>query len=182
MLFEDAGTTPGPRPFASEVRDLVKAGRRQCGRCAPAGKRLGQGRARLGRPVRRAIALDATSMRIVCRMGRRKRPALAPWLFGPPGVCDACGCPCGTMDQAGIVCYACNAGVFMPRGFWQFASCPACAGTDAFCLSCGGRNWVATPREDIDVGELEAYWQKVIRREHQNGPSLPEPIAKLGRS
>ncbi|APO97683.1 hypothetical protein BI317_24320 (plasmid) [Xanthomonas hortorum pv. gardneri] len=85
------------------------------------------------------------------------------------------------MDQAGIVCYYCFAGVYMPRGFWQFSPCPACKGTDPFCTCCGGRNCIATPREDIDVGELEQYWQKIIKRALKNGKSLPRPIAALQR-
>ncbi|MGD6497627.1 hypothetical protein VWR49_22640, partial [Xanthomonas citri pv. citri] len=114
---------------------------------------------------------------IVCQMGMRKRPRLDPWQFGPPGVCDACGGACGTMDQAGIVCYNCLAGVFMPRGFWQFSPCPSCRGTDSFCSCCGGRNWIATPREDIDVDELARDWQTAIKRALSDEPSLPAPIA-----
>lgn len=101
-----------------------------------------------------AFASAATLMCIVWCMGQRKRPALAPWHFGPPGICDACGCPCGTMDQAGIVCYACKAGVFMPRGFWQFAPCPACKGTDSFCTCCEGRNCIATPAKTSTLMSL----------------------------
>ncbi|RNK76336.1 hypothetical protein C9388_15990 [Xanthomonas vasicola pv. vasculorum] len=81
------------------------------------------------------------------------------------------------MDQAGIVCYGCFAGVFMPRGFWQFPPCPACKGTDTFCTCCGGRNCIATPREDIDIDELARYWQTVIKRALRDGTSLPAPIA-----
>ncbi|MGX2089837.1 hypothetical protein [Xanthomonas axonopodis] len=35
--------------------------------------------------------------------------------------------------------------------------------------------------EDIDVGELEQYWQKIIKRALKNGKSLPRPIAALQR-
>ncbi|CAD0362710.1 MULTISPECIES: hypothetical protein [Xanthomonas] len=114
-------------------------------------------------------------------MGNRKRPRLDPWLFGPPGVCDACGGPCGTMDQAGIVCYFCFAGVFMQRSFWQFARCPSCKGTDIFCVDCCGRAYVSTPREDIDVDELRQYWASVVARHSEFGEDLPAPIAVLKR-
>ncbi|WP_241485624.1 hypothetical protein, partial [Xanthomonas euvesicatoria] len=103
------------------------------------------------------------------------------WHFGPPGICDACGSRCGTMDQAGIVCYVCKAGVFMPRGFWQFSPCPACKGADSFCTCCEGRSCIATPREDIDVDELERFWQIVIKRALEDGTSLPAPVAALQR-
>lgn len=85
------------------------------------------------------------------------------------------------MDQAGIVCYDCFAGVYMPRGFWQFAPCPACKGADAFCTCCEGRNCIATPREDINVDELERFWQTVIERALEYGAVLPGPIAAFKR-
>ncbi|MGD6669400.1 hypothetical protein VWZ37_23055, partial [Xanthomonas citri pv. citri] len=100
---------------------------------------------------------------------------------GPPGVCDACGSPCGTMDQAGIVCYVCSAGVFIQRGFWQFARCPNCKGVDPFCTDCGGRAYVATPREDIDMRELEGAWAAAVARHSAFGEELPAPIADLKR-
>lgn len=114
-------------------------------------------------------------------MGNRKRPRLDPWQFGQPGVCDACGSPCGTMDQAGIVCYVCLAGVFIQRGFWQFARCPNCEGADPFCTDCGGRAYVATPREDIDMSELESAWAAAVARHSAFGEELPAPIADLKR-
>ncbi|SOO00334.1 conserved hypothetical protein [Xanthomonas citri pv. fuscans] len=127
------------------------------------------------------FACCATPAWVLWRMGQRKRPRLDPWLFGPPGVCDACGSRCGTMDQAGIVCYACKAGVFMPRGFWQFSPCPACKGTDSFCTCCEGRNCIATPREDIDMRELEGAWAAAVARYSAFGEELPAPIADLKR-
>jgi len=61
----------------------------------------------------------------------------------PPGACDACGRACCTLDQVGIRCYHCRAGVFMSRRWWIFSR-----DQDS--------RWVATPREDIDPVELEA--------------------------
>ncbi|APO97863.1 hypothetical protein E2P69_21305 [Xanthomonas perforans] len=83
------------------------------------------------------------------------------------------------MDQAGIVCWSCKSGVFMPRGFWQFACCPGCLGSDVFCEFCMGRAYVATPRDDLDVAELGRYWDAVIVRAGQYGEPLPGPIEKL---
>lgn len=66
-------------------------------------------------------------------------------LFGYPGLCDACGKYCCTLDQVGIVCYHCFAGVFMHRKWWvQWRV---------------GDDIVGTPREDIDLDELAAEWR-----------------------
>ncbi|MDC8640818.1 hypothetical protein NY667_24350, partial [Xanthomonas hortorum pv. hederae] len=81
------------------------------------------------------------------------------------------------MDQAGIVCYFCFAGVFMHRSFWQFARCPSCKGGDVFCTDCGGRAYVSTPREDIDVDQLRQCWASVVARHSEFGEDLPAPIA-----
>ncbi|CAD7741604.1 hypothetical protein LMG31886_45250 (plasmid) [Xanthomonas hydrangeae] len=83
------------------------------------------------------------------------------------------------MDQAGIVCYFCFAGVFMHRSFWQFARCPSCKGGDVFCTDCGGRAYVSTPREDIDVEELWQWWASVLARHSEFGEDLPEPVMAL---
>jgi hypothetical protein len=69
-------------------------------------------------------------------MGRKIEPE-------PAGACDACARTCCTLDQVGIPCYYCHAGVFMGRQWWRFARD-------------GMGRWLATPREDIDPGELEA--------------------------
>lgn len=86
------------------------------------------------------------------------------------------------MDQAGIVCYTCNAGVFMHRSFWNFAPCPGCKGRDPFCGYCHGRNVVATPREDIDAAELQAYRAWVVLRHQKFEHDLPAPVASFGTS
>ncbi|APO88714.1 hypothetical protein BJD11_00635 (plasmid) [Xanthomonas euvesicatoria] len=83
------------------------------------------------------------------------------------------------MDQAGIVCYFCFAGVFMHRSFWQFARCPSCKGTDFFCVDCCGRAYVSTPRDDIDVDELRRCWESVVARHTATGEDLPAPVAVL---
>ncbi|SOO14196.1 conserved hypothetical protein [Xanthomonas citri pv. fuscans] len=70
----------------------------------------------------------------------------------------------------------------MPRGFWQFWPCPSCKGSDPFCTCCSGRNCIATPREDIDVAELERYWQKLTERALRDNTTLPGPIATLRQS
>ncbi|MFS8456463.1 hypothetical protein EIQ18_00610 [Xanthomonas campestris pv. campestris] len=112
-------------------------------------------------------------------MGSRTRPALAPWLFGPPGICDACGCRCGTLDQVGIACYICGAGVFMHRCFWVFAPCPACNGRRIPCDICRGMGCVATPCADINAAELRDAWQRSINRYTSAGAPLPDAIAQL---
>lgn len=66
----------------------------------------------------------------------------------PPGACDACGKPCITLDQVGIRCFHCHAGVFMSRQWFTFWR-------DDF-----GR-WIATPREDLDVVKMEADRERV---------------------
>jgi hypothetical protein len=63
--------------------------------------------------------------------------------MGPPGVCDACGRGCCSLDQVGGECYHCHAGVFMGRRWWVYTR-----GLDGA--------WIATPRDDIDPAELEA--------------------------
>lgn len=83
------------------------------------------------------------------------------------------------MDQAGIVCYFCFAGVFMHRSFWQFARCPSCKGGDVFCTDCGGRAYVSTPRDDIDMGELERSWALAVARYSETGEAVPAPVAAL---
>lgn len=48
-----------------------------------------------------------------------------------------------------------------------------------FCTDCGGRAYISTPREDIDVGELGRAWALAIARYSDSSDSLPGPIAAL---
>lgn len=38
----------------------------------------------------------------------------------PPGICDACGKPCGELHQVGIRCYHCFEGAFVPAALFYF--------------------------------------------------------------
>jgi len=70
--------------------------------------------------------------------------------MGPPGACDACGRVCITLDQVGVRCYHCHAGVFMARAWWTFWRVED--------------RWIGTPREDIDLAELEVERARMGRR------------------
>lgn len=67
----------------------------------------------------------------------------------PAGACDACGRACCSLDQVGIPCFHCHAGVFMGRRWWTFAR------------GRGGQ-WLATPRDDIDPAELGVERARMI--------------------
>lgn len=72
-------------------------------------------------------------------------------LFGPAGVCDACGRFCCTLCQAGgpgepgIRCYHCHQGHFRHRSEWAFSNCPECGGGG--CRACNFTGIAATRRE-----------------------------------
>jgi hypothetical protein len=53
--------------------------------------------------------------------------------------------------EVGIPCYHCHAGIFMSARWWRFWR-----GQD-------GR-WLATPRENIDVAELEVERARIAKR------------------
>lgn len=78
---------------------------------------------------------------------------LDPLVLGPPGVCDACGRYCCTLDQVGIPCYHCETGIFVHRMFWTFDNCAFCAG-DTTCIACHGSGIMAAPREDLDLRDV----------------------------
>jgi hypothetical protein len=62
--------------------------------------------------------------------------------FGPPGVCDACGKPCCTMNQVGIPCYHCKVGTFMHRSLWRYTYING--------------DLIATPRDDVSERDVRA--------------------------
>lgn len=103
---------------------------------------------------------------------------LNPLVLGPPGVCDACGRHCCTLDQVGIACYHCERGVFVHRRFWAFSECPFCAGSgNPTCLACRGSGIVAAPDESLDPLALAAEWREAIGR--YQAKALPAAIASL---
>lgn len=112
----------------------------------------------------------------------RARASLSKLTFGPPGICDACGKRCITMDQVGIVCYHCFQGVFMHRSWWIYSSCPAC-GLIAWCDCevCRGTGVVATPREDIRPEDLRAAWRALPERYLPFAHIEPVPAVILER-
>jgi hypothetical protein len=96
---------------------------------------------------------------------RRMSRFLDPLVLGPPGVCDACGRYCCTLDQVGIPCYHCERGVFMHRTFWTFSACPFCSGAgNTGCLACQGSCIVATPDEAFDPLALAADRRCAVER------------------
>lgn len=104
-----------------------------------------------------------------------------PWFLGPAGVCDACGAYCYVLIEAGIRCYKCHKGRFIHRRFWLFKPCIFCATKpDPDCSVCNGHYVMATPKEDIDLQELEderrAYAERE-RRYHTPRPAADEKPA-----
>lgn len=90
---------------------------------------------------------------------------LDPLVLGPPGVCDACGRYCCTLDQVGIPCYHCESGVFVHRRFWTFSMCPFCSGAgNTSCLACRGSCIVAAPDEALDPLALAADRRCAVER------------------
>ena len=110
-------------------------------------------------------------------MGRRSRPDQPPWIKGAPAVCDACGRRCITLDQAGIPCYHCREGVFLPREAWDFWACPGCNLQDPFCPACHGHGWVAVPRE-MPADEAAAILRRLPDRYVRRGEAVPAVIAE----
>jgi hypothetical protein len=97
----------------------------------------------------------------------RRRP-FNPTVLGPAGVCDACGAYCYVLIEAGIPCYKCHRGTFIHRRFWVFTHCPFCAvAPDPYCSTCNGFGAIATPREDLDLDELERERAEYAERERQ---------------
>jgi len=76
-------------------------------------------------------------------MGRKIDPE-------PCGACDACGRCCHVLIEVGIPCYHCHAGIFMGARWWTFWRV--------------GDRWIGTPREDIDIAELDAERARMARR------------------
>jgi len=77
----------------------------------------------------------------------------------PCGACDACGRCCHVLCEVGIPCYHCHAGIFMGRRWWRFWR-------DEF------DRWYGSPREDIDVAELEAE-RTTLALQQRPGIHLP---------
>lgn len=82
------------------------------------------------RPARPAAAIHRpaespreTARRILPGMSRYPKT-----LFGPAGVCPACGRYCQGLHQVGKTCYHCRAAPFSHRSEWDFSDCPECAG------------------------------------------------------
>jgi len=76
-------------------------------------------------------------------MGRE----IEPW---PKGACDACGHVCWSFVDVGRRCCYCHAGIFMHEKWWVW-------------WRVGPIEWLVSPREDIDVAELEAEWARLRR-------------------
>lgn len=100
--------------------------------------------------------------------------------MGPPAICNACGKPACTLDQAGMRCYHCEGeGVFVHRYAWDMTKCRACAGDDPYlCVACGGLGCIVTPKEmDLD---LDALYQSFLdaRRWYELGHrAVPEAVS-----
>ena len=92
-------------------------------------------------------------------------------------MCDACGRRCITLDQAGIPCYHCREGVFLPREAWDFWACPGCNLNDPFCPACHGHGWVAVPRE-MPAAEAAAILRRLPDRYVRRGEAVPAVIAE----
>lgn len=105
---------------------------------------------------------DAGKIVVSAHAVRRCRdyPTRMTGFLGPPGACDACGRCCCTLDQVGIPCYHCHAGVFMDRRWWTFTQ-------DRF------GTWLATPREDIDVAALAAERARITHLTVNGSSSRP---------
>lgn len=98
-----------------------------------------------------------------------------PNLLGPPAICDNCRRQCCTLDQAGIVCYHCQAGTFIHRGFWRYLTCPACHGHAAFCEVCHRSGVLAEPLDDfaLDMPALQNFWRVAIERRQRDRQDVP---------
>ncbi len=77
------------------------------------------------------------------------------------------------MDQAGIVCFHCAAGVFMHRRFWRYDVCRACDG--ACCDACRWTGVFATPLGDaeLDLDALREARADAVRRATFYGQPVP---------
>lgn len=77
------------------------------------------------------------------------------------------------MDQAGIVCFHCGAGVFMHRRFWRYQTCEVCQG--ACCSECRWTGVFATPLPDgdLDLVALRLAWADAVRRATFYGQDVP---------
>jgi hypothetical protein len=102
---------------------------------------------------------------ILPRMGRE----LSPMDSQPPATCDRCGGHACTLDQAGIVCYRCGAGIFMHRRFWRYLHDPWR----------GYRQFFALPDESVTEEEVAAEMAKYKARALAYSPSMDLVKLKL---
>lgn len=108
-------------------------------------------------------------------------------VMGPPANCDTCGacaCACAcTLDQAWLLCYVCDMGVFVHREHWDRRDCSACRDAPSFdCEACKGAGYVLTAKEvNLDVTALYRGYANAPARYIRDHRPVPLPIATAAR-
>lgn len=125
----------------------------------------------------RALARGDTGSCDPAAMGRR----INKLTMGPAGICNLCGRRCGTLDQAGMPCFHCQApgAIFIHRIFWHFAPCPGCDGVfTSLCDQCNRVGCLAIAKEfELDVRELYR-WMVSLPTRYASERQIPAAVAE----
>jgi rRNA maturation protein Nop10 len=111
-------------------------------------------------------------------MGSNRRYKPSPY-----AICDNCERMVWSSHDRGLVCWFCDAGVFINAMHWDIVECPECQGEGrGACDNCGKNGYLAIPKEfDLEIDRLREDWRFALQRAERHGGQVPRIIVEMGK-